>query len=75
MSNESPKSEWVSRLPVGDSDKRVLGRLVEVDHDEFETSLYEEAADPLYMQRECEQRRYRERFRRHLRNYRSKNRD
>lgn len=75
VSDTSPKSGWVGDLPVGDSGKRVLGRLVDVDHDEFETSLYEAAADPQAVQIERDQRRYRERFRRRLRILRAKHRD
>ena len=75
MTEPSPKAEWVADLPAGDSNKRVLGRLIDVDHDEFETSLYEDAADPQFVQTEREQRRYRERFRRRVRAINTRRRD
>ena len=67
LRDESPKSVWVNGLPVGEPAKASLGRLVDVDHDAAEESYYESAADPLFVQIEREQRRYREMFRRRLR--------
>jgi hypothetical protein len=63
---------WVSKLLQGDPVKDVLGRFVEVDHDEFETELYEEAADPSYVAVETQKRRYRGMFRRRLRHRESR---
>ncbi len=61
------KALWAQRFPKGEPAKDTLGRLVEVDHDEAETELYESASDPTFVQIEREQRRYRAMLRRRLR--------
>jgi len=58
---------WVSNLPQGEPDKDILARLVEADHDAFETELYEQVADPSYVAIETQRRRYRGMFRQRLR--------
>jgi hypothetical protein len=67
VKHESPKSGWVNALPVGESAKRSLGRLIEVDQDEAEITYYEVCADPQFVQSERAQRRYREMLRRRMR--------
>lgn len=68
----SPKLPWVTPLPHGASDKRELAQLIESRPvNEFETDLYEAAADPLHVQIEREQRRYRGQFLRRLRRHRT----
>lgn len=69
--HESPKEEWVSRFPVGESTKGSLRRLIGQDHDPSEESYYEAAADPQLDAIEREQRRYREMLRRRLRHVRT----
>ena len=64
---ESPKRTWVERLPRGEPMKDGLARLVDEDHDESETELYEYVADPQFLVVEREQRHYRGAFRRRMR--------
>lgn len=67
----SPKLPWVAPLPNGASDKQELAHLVESrTADDFETELYEAAADPLHVQIERDQRRYRGQFLRRMRRHR-----
>jgi hypothetical protein len=72
---ESAKAPWVNRLPQGEPLKDEVARLIEVDHDEAEVSLYEDLADPLFVSIERDQRRYRGMFRRRLRHLGSKQRE
>jgi hypothetical protein len=74
MSELSHKSEWVDQLDVGEPAKTVLGRLVDLDHDEFEEQLYDTAADPQSVLVEQQRRRYREMFRRRMRHRAAANR-
>lgn len=68
----SPKLPWVTPLPNGASDKQELAHLIESrPNDEFETELYEAAADSLVVQIEREQRRYRGQFLRRIRRRRT----
>ena len=70
MDAESEKSLWVDGFPRGESDKDILGRLVDEDHDDAETELYESFADPTYVATETAQRRYRGMFGRRIRHMR-----
>ena len=75
MTCEQPeKSAWVRRLRRHGSDADDLAALVEQDNDPFETSLYEDAADPTAVANEREQRRYRGMYRRRLRHLQGKKR-
>jgi hypothetical protein len=64
---ETSKLGWVMDLPAGTPDREVLAELVEADHDEFETQLYEAFADPEFVAIDREKRRYRGQFMRRLR--------
>jgi hypothetical protein len=77
MDSEPPKVAWVADLPAGPDDKVALGRLVDEDggRDEAENSYYETAADPGYVARERDQRRFRGAYLRHLRRLSSRSRD
>jgi len=61
---ESEKVVWTEPFPSGPPDKDAIGRLVEEDHDEFETQIYEHYADPTYVRVETARRRYRGMIRR-----------
>lgn len=75
MTSEQPeKSAWVRLLRRHGSDADDLAALVEQDSDPFETSLYEDAADPTAVANEREQRRYRAMYRRRLRHLRGRKR-
>jgi hypothetical protein len=65
---ESDKNLWVDAFPVGEPDRDILGRLIDVDNDEAETEYYEWYADPTYVA--IESGRYRGMFRRRLRHLR-----
>jgi hypothetical protein len=65
--SNSPKGPWVARLPVWPPQSDALARLVDEGDDEFETALYEHAADPTFIALERDRRRYRGAFRRRLR--------
>lgn len=67
VERDSPKSDWVSDLPSGESLKDGLARLVDADDDEAEREFYEAAADPEFVALEREQRRYRGAFTRQMR--------
>ncbi len=67
VERDSPKSDWVSDLPSGESLKDGLARLVDADDDEAEREYYEAAADPEFVALEREQRRYRGAFTRRMR--------
>jgi hypothetical protein len=67
VSEPSPKALWVQTFPVGEPAKDTLRRLIEVDPDEAELGYYEAVADPVFVQVERDQRRYRGMLRRRLR--------
>jgi hypothetical protein len=76
VTDEVPeKSAWVRRLRRHGSDADDLAALVEQDGDPFETSLYEDAADPSSVTNERDQRRYRAMYRRRLRHLGGRERD
>jgi len=56
---ESAKVVWTEPFPSGPPDKHAIGRLVEEDHDMFETQVYEQFADPTHRAAETASRRYR----------------
>jgi hypothetical protein len=65
--DDSPKWAWVEQLPSGEPDRVSLGRLVEQDHDPFETELYEAVTDPELVALDRKRRQYRGAFLRRLR--------
>ena len=76
MTAEKPeKSAWVNALPKHGSDAADLAKLVEEDGDPAETAYYEAAAEPVRVQNEQEQRRYRAMYRRRLRHLLSRQRE
>lgn len=74
VDRHSPKSDWVSKLPYGESLKDSLARLVDADDDEAERELYEAVADPEFVALERDQRRYRGAFTRRMRRVRARRR-
>jgi hypothetical protein len=67
----------VGRLPSGPPEKDALARIVDEDEgcDEAESTYYEWASDPLAVQQERAQRRYRGSYFRRLRRLTSRSRD
>ena len=66
---ETEKQVWSEPFPRGEPNHLTLGRLVDEDHDEAETSYYEAAADPTAVAIESAQRHYRGMLLRRLRRH------
>jgi hypothetical protein len=71
---DSPKKEWVDRLPSGPPLREDLARLVNSDQgrDAEENDLFETANDPQFVAKETAQRRFKGQLRRRLRHRESK---
>ena len=69
VDGDSPKAEWVGRLPSGPPLREELAQLVDSDdgNDDAEDGYFESANDPQYVATESAQRRFKGQLRRRLR--------
>lgn len=65
----------VASRATAEQDRAALGRLVDEDHDEFETALYEHASDPVTLLVDRARRRAAGNHRRHVRRRGTRERD